>query len=257
MIDSTLKFYNLLADEYHLIFNDWVTSMEHHAKTIDKLIQNKKGIPQSSLNLLDCSCGIGTQAIGLAKLGYNVTASDLSSKAIQRAKREAKKFGVNKIKFNIADFRELERQIKGFYDVIISFDNSLPHLMNDYDLKITCANIRNKLNKEGLFLASIRDYDKILNEKPSIITPYFINDEHGKRVTFQVWEWEERVYTLNHFIIKEKKGLWKTKHRSTKYRAIMRNELSAILAEIGFCDIKWHLPEQTGFYQPIIEAIKR
>lgn len=257
MTDSILKFYNLLADEYHLIFTDWAASMERHAEMIDKLIQNKKGIPSSSLDLLDCSCGIGTQAIGLAKLGYNVTASDLSSKAIQRAKREAIKLGMGNIKFGVADFRELEQKIKGNFDVVISFDNSLPHLMNDDDLRITCENIRNKLNKDGLFLVSIRDYDRILNEKPSTTTPYLINDEYGKRVIFQVWEWEGRIYTLNHFILKEEKGVWNTRHRATKYRAIMRNELSGILAKLGFRDIQWHLPKQTGFYQPIIEATKR
>lgn len=39
---------------------------------------------EENIKLLDCSCGIGTQAIGLALVVYNVTATDLSEKAIKR-----------------------------------------------------------------------------------------------------------------------------------------------------------------------------
>jgi len=44
-----------------------------------------------SARILDCACGIGTQAIGLAALGYCVTASDLSEGALAEAKKRAEK----------------------------------------------------------------------------------------------------------------------------------------------------------------------
>ena len=170
-------------------------------------------------------------------------------------KKEAKKFGV-KINFKVADFCKLENQIDGLFDVVISFDNSIPHLLDDRVITLAFKNIGSKLHKNGLFLASIRDYDQILKEKPSITTPYYYNDEQGKRVIFQVWEWDERIYTLHHFIIKEEKETWKTKHCSTKYRAILRSEMNLILETTDFSGINWHMPEQSGFYQPIISAIK-
>src|ERR1700736_5531060 len=39
--------------------------------------------------VLDCACGIGTQALGLARAGYNVEGTDLSRAEIERAKAEA------------------------------------------------------------------------------------------------------------------------------------------------------------------------
>ena len=39
--------------------------------------------------ILDVSCGIGTQTLGFAGLGYVVTATDLSSQEVNRAKQEA------------------------------------------------------------------------------------------------------------------------------------------------------------------------
>ncbi|NLY89619.1 MAG: class I SAM-dependent methyltransferase [Firmicutes bacterium] len=145
-----------MAGDYHLIFDDWAAAIERHSKMIDTLIQDKKKMPLNSIKLLDCSCGIGTQTIGLAKLGYNVTASVLSRQAIRRAKREANKFGVPNVKFKVADFRELERKMKEKFDVVISFDNSLPHLLTEEDLELACRNIRNVLNEGGLFLKKLK-----------------------------------------------------------------------------------------------------
>ena len=39
--------------------------------------------------MLDCACGIGTQALGLAAVGYEMEGSDISSGEIDRAQREA------------------------------------------------------------------------------------------------------------------------------------------------------------------------
>lgn len=44
---------------------------------------------------------------------------------------------------------------------------------------------------------------------------------------------------------------------STLYRAITRRELVKVLEENGFQEITWHMPEQSGYYQPIVTAIKR
>ena len=144
-------------------------------------------------------------------------------------------------------------------DVIISCDNSLPHLLDDRDLQLAFRNIWSKLSHNGFFLASIRDYDQLLKEKPRATTPFVYNDHTGKRIVFQVWDWgiDENVYTLHHFVVRQDGDNWWTDCRSTRYRALLRSELSAMLNEIGFSEINWHLPEDTGYYQPIVTAYKR
>lgn len=255
MRDSPQHFYDLLSEDYHLIFNDWAASAERQAQIIHAMIQNQTPKPAESLAILDCSCGIGTQALGLAKLGYRVTATDLSPKAVERAGREAEKAGLS-INFGVADFCHLEQQVAGSYDVIVSFDNSLPHLLEERELRLAFRNIGAKLKENGLFLASIRDYDRILTKKPSLIAPSFYDNEYGKRVSFQVWEWEDRIYTLHHFVIKKENGTWETGHRVTQYRAILRNEMNLLLETAGFTEIRWLMPEDSGFYQPVVRARK-
>ena len=69
-------FYNNLADQYDKLFLDWQSETYEQALILNRLFRDN-GF-DSSANILDCACGIGTQAIGLAALGYNVTASDIS-----------------------------------------------------------------------------------------------------------------------------------------------------------------------------------
>jgi glycine/sarcosine N-methyltransferase len=77
--DSVTEFYDSLSPHYRLIFANWREAVVHHGEILDKLIRTQINI-SSTTSLLDCSCGIGTQAIGLALRGYRVHASDISAK---------------------------------------------------------------------------------------------------------------------------------------------------------------------------------
>ncbi len=151
MNNSPQQVYDDLADSYAFIFPDWQAAVERQGDTISKLI----GEPP--LAVLDCSCGIGTQAIGLAKLGYTVHATDISSKEVEKAKETADKMGVD-LTFGIADFRSLDDVVEGEYDVVISFDNSLPHLLTDEDITKALNAMKTKLIDGGKLFISIRDY---------------------------------------------------------------------------------------------------
>jgi glycine/sarcosine N-methyltransferase len=255
MSNQTQQFYDNLADDYHLIFANWKKSVRKQGVTLDKLI--KSFGYESSMDLLDCSCGIGTQAIGLALQGYNVQGTDLSPKSIARAKKEAKKFGLN-MKFQVADFRELSQKIKATFDIVITCDNSLPHLLDYKDLALAVKNIYQVMNPNSLFIASIRDYDATSKDKPTVSQPTLYGDDEERYFSFQEWIWDSKkpIYSLNQFIVKQEKGKWKTECREAKYRAIKRAELTKFLKAVGLTNITWHMPEETGYYQPIVTAKK-
>jgi 2-polyprenyl-3-methyl-5-hydroxy-6-metoxy-1,4-benzoquinol methylase len=91
MTRTNLGFYEELAAHYHLIFDDWNAAIERQAQMLGPLIHSHAN--GSCLRVLDCSCGIGTQSLGLAKLGYSVVGSDLCSAAIDRAKEGSRRPG--------------------------------------------------------------------------------------------------------------------------------------------------------------------
>src|SRR4051794_25853883 len=87
-----LRFYDGFADDYHLAYGgEWDAASERQGASLDRLIRD--ALPDAR-TILDCSCGIGTQALGLARLGYRVVGSDISRREIERAQREASRLGV-------------------------------------------------------------------------------------------------------------------------------------------------------------------
>lgn len=257
MKDSVLEFYDDLAEDYHLIFASWNDAISRQGNILNKFIRSKLiNSTIIGISLLDCSCGIGTQAIGLAKHGFIVTATDLSPVSIERAKRESASFGVD-INFGVADLRSLETDVSGEFNVVLSADNAIPHLQSDDDLYLAGRNMYSKVRKDGLLVVTMRDYDVLLQSNPTAMQPNVF--DKGKRIVFQVWDWADdfKTYTVNHFVIQDFNGKWETKHRATKYRALKREEISSILSAAGFTDIRWHMPEESGYYQQIVTAHKK
>jgi len=89
--------------------------------------------------------------------------------------------------------------------------------------------------------------------------PKIFDDLNGKRIVFQVWDWleDKRNYLFNLFILREIHGDWKVSQYSTQYRALLREELTEILSKAGFVNTRWLMPDETGYYQPIVISHQR
>ena len=226
------RFYDDLAADYHYVYADWESAIKRQSCVLDRLIQCESSVDASLV--LDCTCGIGTQAIGLARRGYEVFASDLSPKAIARAKSEAGSRGL-KIDFAVADVREVECAFAHKFDVAISCDNSLPHLLTDEDLTLALRSIRRTLARNGLFIASMRDYDRLLAERPSFMGGNAQGVPEREVITFQIWDWskESDTYLIRLFIMNQKPGGWQVREVRTRYRAIRRKEVTLVSCPIN------------------------
>ena len=256
--NSLTQFYDRLAEDYHLIYQDWDQAIHRQARALDNVIQDRFNASKRSLSVLDCSCGIGTQSIGLALLGYRVHGTDLSRKAVERARKEANRLGAV-LTFDVAEFCELEDRIEGLFDVVIACDNSLPHLLKDEDLLQATRVIRSKLKPNGLLIASIYDYDSIFEKKPTTTPLKHFDDSGKRRIILQIWDWNSdgRTYKFQHFVIKEDGEGWQTTCRTAEYRALLRSELSEILCQAGFSGVSWLFPETSGYFQPVVTGFKR
>ena len=251
-MDIIQTFYNNLAAQYDKLFLDWEAATHEQAVILNKLFSD--GGFDKTARILDCACGIGTQAIGLAALGYTVTASDVSDGALAEAIKRAGENGI-KIRFKHADFCALSDAFSEKFDIVIAMDNALPHMLTREALESAVRSITGQIDPGGIFVASIRDYDTLLSDKPPYSPPYIHKTEKGQRVSFQTWDWREEHYRLTQYLIDDEGELQISKF-ACEYRAVRREELTKLLLSNGCRKVLWVFPEETGFYQPIVIATK-
>ena len=129
-MDGTVQdFYDDLSFNYHLIFQDWEASMASQAAALGPILARESG-SAVQMTILDCACGIGTQALGLARAGFRVTGTDLSPLAIERARAEASARNLD-LRLHVADMLHLDAVPDTGFDAVICMDNALPHFSSD------------------------------------------------------------------------------------------------------------------------------
>lgn len=248
-------FYDTLAANYQLIFADWRWSVERQGGILDRLLRHHLGDTQHTV--LDCACGIGTQAIGLALNGQRVQGTDMSPAAVEQAGDNARSFGMD-MTFGVADFRDLEQQVAGTFAAVICCDNSIAHLHSAADLALAFQSMAARVAPGGLLLVSLRDYDNLVQGKPRSYQPTVADRDFGRSIMFQVWDWAEDglSYQLSHFTVKQDGDGWETICAVSHLHAWQRAEVSAALAQTDLTDITWHMPAATHYHQPIFTARK-
>jgi glycine/sarcosine N-methyltransferase len=258
MTESVSNFYDRLATMFrHNMGYDWEEGVRWEGERLDRFLAKELG-GRGPWSVLDCSCGIGTQAIGLALHGHQVQATDLSPVSVDCARRMSSEFGVAVV-FSVADFRKLSDTISDTFDAVISCDNSFAHCLRDEDLAAALASIKSRLKPGGLLLVSIRDYDALIVDKPAFNSQCVQDKPDGRRVALQVWDWarDGRSYRLSQFLIKENNDGYELNHFETELRALLRDEIMAAVRGAGYDEARWHIADANGYYQPIVTARNR
>ncbi|WLQ33191.1 class I SAM-dependent methyltransferase [Streptomyces castrisilvae] len=254
-------FYDGLAAGYDLMYADWQASIDRQATALSTLIDAALGSGEGvAHDVLDCACGIGTQALGLAARGHRVTGSDLSPVAAGRAAREAAARGLG-LRTLAADMTRLPFG-DGLFDVVVCADNSLPHLLTPEAVEAALGEMRRVLRPGGVLLLSTRPYDRLRRERPASTPPQVRQDTGGRVVTFQLWHWrpDGERYDLEHFQLlpggagEAGDAAYEVRTRRTSYWALSQAQLTAFARRAGLTEPAWHEPEESGFFQPVLVA---
>jgi SAM-dependent methyltransferase len=250
-VDSR-AFYDQLAPFYHLIYQDWDASIARQAAALDGIIKEHWG--GGVTTVLDVACGVGTQALGLASLGYAVTASDLSLGEVERARREAAARGL-RVDLSVADMLEAHDHHKAQFDLVIACDNAVPHLLSDADLLRAFQQFYRCARPGGGCLITVRDYEKE-ERAGSHVKPYGLRVEgNTKYLVFQVWEFTGEIYDLAMYFVEDKGGADCTTHvMRTRYYAVGIGALMDLLSQAGFADIQ---RIDGRFFQPVIVGTRK
>ena len=229
-------FYDALAPYYHLIYGDWEAAITRQGAALASLLEIA-GVGKDD-PILDAASGIGTQTLGLLKLGHQVTASDISAGAIARLHAELAARGLVANAY-VDDLRTLARTTAGSMAAIIACDNAVPHLLSDSEILQAFRSCLRCLRPGGTALFSVRDYAKIVRKNPDV-RPYDLQyDGNTRFLAVQVWEWHGDQYDMRMYLISESPdGFCDTKVLVSRYYAVSVAHLLDLMVEAGFVETK-------------------
>lgn len=212
--------YDLLMDD--VAYGEW-------AARIDSILC--AAFPGSGItDIMDCACGTGAITLRLAKMGYRVTGSDLSSDMLQMAYQNALKQGV-RIPFVQMDMTELKvmRPVKA---VNCSCDG-VNYLTSISRVKRFFTAANHALQADGLLL-----FDVSTRYKLSEIIGCNTFGEDRKECTYlwtNAYDPDEKLVEMRlAFFTPEKDGGYSRFDETHIQRAHSHTELSNALKECGF-----------------------
>ena len=246
----TQDFYDRLAPYYHLLYPNWQASSERKSRGLAHVLAEFGVAPGNTI--LDAACGIGTQALGLAQLGYSVTASDLSPVAVGRAQEETEARGLA-ITFAVADLRRLSSVFRDPFAAVLACDNAIPHLLSDGEIRTAFTECRHLLSPGGVFILSARDYAAIERRTPD-------HHSYGRRsvgeytyTAEQIWQWDGDQYDLTLRLVEQRATDPAIVHEfQSRYYAVTLSTLEQLLREAGFGHIA---RRDEHFFQPLLVAV--
>jgi len=189
-----MRFYDF-PDAYDLFYSD---KFQHDCSKFYKELFDKKKLK----DIIDCAVGTGQMLIPLAKMGYNVTGTDINPNMIKKCQMNfahAKLFG----NFTICDFRNLQVKIKQDYDCVMCTGNSLAHVKIE-DIEKVIKSMDSVLRPGGVFYLDSKNWDNILQRKQRFYLFNPLIRDRGRVNYLQVWDYHKSGSVLfNHLITDE------------------------------------------------------
>jgi SAM-dependent methyltransferase len=174
--------------------NENIVNMPWYNENLDydlneELVKRNLSSNVQGYKFLDLGTGPGTQAIKLSELGFDVTASDLSEYAIEKAKKLS-----DNVTFIVDDILN-SKFGKEEFDYI--FDRGCFHVLPPYSRNNYVAKVKDILKREGILFLKCFSEKEQWKEGPYRFSPDKIKEIFGNE--FKILSIKETVYqgTLN------------------------------------------------------------
>ena len=244
------EFYTAIAEYLKRVdprwAEEWMSPGDNESEKLQAVLGQAEG-----QRVLDCSCGNGGQAIPLAKLGWQVTATDTAEACLEIARRNAAREAVS-IDFQVCDMRHLSERFGATFDWVVCCC-ALDNLTEDTDIQRAVASMHDVLKPGGKCFISLRNFDEILRTKPR----YEVKEErrlaHGRVLRIEDWEYESETHLvyIQLFLQEDEQRKtssypwpfgWQVEAFGLRRRALRRAQLEQHLQQVGFQDIE-HIPQ--------------
>lgn len=130
--------------------------------------------------VLDSACGIGADALALARRGFNVTASDGSASMVAEARRRCVQSGVE-MDITQSSWQDLPERVPGAFELILCLGNSIVHTATKSKMISSLEGIKQVLGPEGVLVVDSRNWEYLYETRPRIITGRRVIERRGVR----------------------------------------------------------------------------
>ncbi len=241
--------YDDFAVNYHWLYSDYVLSGNLAVEQNEEVL--KDAGPRA--RILNCSCGIGTFAIALAKLGYEVSGSDGSPGMIEQAELAIRRTNV-RVPLTCCTWEDLPAHVTGPFDLVFCLGNSIGHTRNGEEMFRSLQGMRAVLRSGGKLVIDSRNWEQIRKEKPRF-TPCQWRERFGQRcLPIYVWNFPERfedAHTIEVLLIFDTDGTVSMRSYPIVYYPFRIEELIERLRSAGFTDIHNRFSENREGYRVI------
>lgn len=232
---SADEFYDELGAGYDRMIN-WSSRLERESPFFRKVFDER-----AVNSILDCACGTGRHAIEFSKWGHEVSACDMSGEMLRLAGHNASRQGVN-VEFFEAGLTDIAERIDGkTFDAVVCLGNSLPHLLTQHELDRSIRSIRRVLAPGGVFIAQIRNYQKILKENLRFMPPTSTEVDGKEYLFFRMLDIQTARHVDFHIIrFQRDSGKWTHKIQTTRLRPMMKRHMDAAFKRAGFQETDYY-----------------
>jgi SAM-dependent methyltransferase len=138
------------------------------------------------------------------------------------------------------------------FDVVLSADNSVPHLLSDEQILLCFRELRRCVKPGGVLVLTVRDYETE-DARDSGIRPYSVKEKEGERyMLYQVWFVSPPHYRVSLYCVRDFGAeACDAKVFHSEYYMVTIPRLLELALEAGFSEAARYDGE---FYQPVIIA---
>ncbi|WP_433209814.1 class I SAM-dependent methyltransferase [Lentzea sp. CA-135723] len=184
--------YGELAEVYEWLISDAKLTPAEFAASFGDVL----GLLPPGTDVLDCSCGTGQLAVGLACLGARVVATDASEAMVRRTAELSEEFGTS-VRTVRADWEELPGHFDdATFDVVFCVGNSLHHAAGARGRVAALESMARLLRRGGRLVLTSRTWELVRARGSRLdITDRLVRRNGRDAVVVYRWEiaplWEQ------------------------------------------------------------------
>lgn len=194
--------------------------------------------------MLDAACGIGVDALALARRGFVVVGTDGSAPMVAEARRRADEAeGRTTVEFRHSAWLELADVLPpSSFDAVLCVGSSIAHTSSAEQMARVLATFRTLLADDGLLIVDTRDWEATASGEVTIEVEPVIVERDGQRCRRR-YRWQQPSAegpvhleaTLE--FLDDRGAVTRSVTNHVRQRAFTRRELRTALANAGFRSI--------------------